>query len=201
MCVSKWKKHYDLWLDQFEIHPIWLSVKDVENGKKHMDVVRKQVQRLLNFYCILLWVHFLGVLLMNYDKYFSELAFHLMHTGSLLLSISIIAILSKFKLAVIDYTTLFVVSIRIISTFLVLNQVESKMPGFDLIDKKELNFTIPFIAAPALILACVNFKLDLLTTIPLTLISSYIMTQRSYDPADDNMACFQNSDVQAGVLS
>ncbi len=41
MCVSKWKKHYDLWLDQFEIHPIWLSVKDVENGKKHMDVVRK----------------------------------------------------------------------------------------------------------------------------------------------------------------
>ena len=75
------------------------------------------------------------------------------------------------------------------------------MPGFDLIDKKELSFSIPFIAAPALILACVNFKLDVLTTIPLTLISSYIMTQRAFDPADDNMACFENSDKQGVVLS
>ena len=165
-----------------------------------MNEMRKQVQRLIKFYCILLWVHLFFVLALNRNKHFSEIAFLVMHNATLALSITILALTSKFRLAIIDYGPLFVVSIRIISTFLVLYLVESKMPGFDLIDKKELNFSIPFIAAPSLILACVNFKLDLLTTVPLTLISTWIMTQRTFDTADDNMACFKNSEAQGVIL-
>ena len=194
------KKHYDLWLDQFEIHPIWLSVKDAENDKKHMDEIRKQVQREVNFICIVHWIHCIFITMTSYQKSFNELALFIMNHGSLTVSLTILALLGRFRLSIIDYGTLFVVSVRIVETFLVLYFIESETPGFDLIDKKELNDSIPFIAAPALVLACCNFKLDVLITAPLTLISTWIVTQRVFDTADDNMACFKKPELYGGIL-
>ncbi len=75
------------------------------------------------------------------------------------------------------------------------------MPGFDLIDKKELNYSIPSLAGPGLVLACCNFKLDVLITVPLTLTSTYIATELAFDSADDNMACFKNPDTYANLFN
>ncbi len=75
------------------------------------------------------------------------------------------------------------------------------MPGFDLIDKKELNYSIPSLAGPGLVLACCNFKLDVLITVPLTLTSTYIATELAFDSADGNMACFKNPDTYANLFN
>ena len=200
MNLSKLKNHYNLWLDQFEIHPLWLSVKDAENEKKYMDEIRRQVQRLMNFICIVHWIHCILYSMINYKKSFSELALVILHHGSLTASLTMVVLLGKCRLALIDYTTLLVTSIRVMETFLVLYFIDSEMPGFDLVDKKELNDSIPSVAAPALVLACCNFKMDLLITAPITLISTWLVTQRAFANTDDNMACFKNADTYAGFL-
>lgn len=200
MSLSKLKNHYNRWLDQFEIHPIWLSVKDKENDKKYMDEIRRQVQRLVHFICIMHWIHCTLISMLSYKKSFSELALFIMHHGSLTVSLTIIALLGKIRLAFMDYACLFVMIVRIVETFLILYFIDSKTPGFDLIDKKELNDSIVMIAAPALVLACCNFKLDVLITTPLTMISAWIVTQRAFDTQDDNMACFKNPDTYAVLL-
>ena len=121
--------------------------------------------------------------------------------GSLTVSLTIVVLISKFRLAFIDYGMLSIVSIRVAVTFLILYFIDSEMTGFDLIDKKQLNNSIPSVAGPALVLACCNFKLDLLITAPLTLISTYIVTERAFDPADDNMACFKDPAAFTNFLS
>ncbi len=127
------------------------------------------------------------------------MALLIMNHGSLTVSLTILALLAQYRLATMDYCTLFVIGVRIVETFLVLYFIESEVPGFDLIDKKELHDGIPFIASPALVLACCNFKLDVLITAPITLVSTWIVTKRVFDTADDNMACFKKPDTYGGI--
>ena len=123
-----------------------------------MDEIRRQVHRLIKFICIAHWIHCILTLMINYKKSFREQALFTMHHGSLTISLTICVLLGKCRLALTDYTTLIVTGTRVAETFLVLYFIDSEMPGFDLVDKKELNDSIPSVAAPALVLACCNFK-------------------------------------------
>ena len=55
-------------------------------------------------------------------------------------------LVSKIKLALIDYAVVFVIGVRCIETFIVLHLIKAKTPGFEMFDKKDLADSISFIA-------------------------------------------------------
>lgn len=107
----------------------------------------------------------------------------------------------RINLAFCDYITLFMVSVRIAITFLVLHWIESETQGFDLIDKKEMNDSIPLVAIPALIMSFSGWPVNLLISAPLSVISVAIATHMSFSIDEDNMACYVHPDPYAARMS
>ena len=97
-----------------------------------------------------------------------------MHSGSISVSLIIVCLLIKLKLSLVDYALVCFIGVRCMETFLVLHLIETNAPGFDLIDKKELSDSIPFIAGPGMILAICNYKFDLLFTTPMTFVCTIL---------------------------
>jgi len=111
---------------------------------------------------------------MNYDTSFNEQALFIMHSGSVSVNLIVVCILIKIKLRLVDFALVCIIGVRCIETFLVLHLIEINAPGFDLIDKKELSDSIPFIASPGMILAICNYKFDLLFTTPMTFLCTIL---------------------------
>lgn len=141
------------------------------------------------------------VLGLDFNKSFSEQALFICHIGSLSASFTIVALVSKIRLSFIDYTSLFIIIVRIIETFLILHLIEQHSPGFTLIDKKELSDSIQFVASPALILAICNFKFNLFLVLPMVLVFSVIAIQRTLTVQGENLACFVNPEGYANSMS
>ena len=94
-----------------------------------------------------------------------------MQIGSLSANLLVFSILSRIKLKSIDYVMLSIIVVRCIVTFLLFKFSIENKPGFENIDLKVLNDSIIFIFLPTLQLAVVNWKFDLLLTVPLAIAS------------------------------
>ena len=64
-----------------------------------------------------------------------------------------------------------IVGMRITVTLLVLHLIATNVQGFELIDPKQMHDSISSNAYAAICIATVNWKLDLLVSIPITIIS------------------------------
>ena len=63
------------------------------------------------------------------------------------------------------------VGVRIVLTLLVLHWISTDVQGFELIDPKQMHDSIRSLAFAAIFFATVNWKFDILVTIPITIVS------------------------------
>ena len=124
-----------------------------------------------------------------------------MQIGSLTASLTILSLAMKVNLVFADFIALFLLSVRIAITFLIFHLIESGTQGFDRIDLKEMNDSIPFSALPALLTSFCGWRINLLISAPLTIILSAIATQKSFSMSDDNMTCYVNPDPYANRMA
>lgn len=61
--------------------------------------------------------------------------------------------------------------------------------------------SITIIAAPAIIGATINWKLDLLVSIPITIIATALSQQQSFSVENDNMSCYAMPEEQANRMT
>ena len=121
--------------------------------------------------------------------------------GSLTASLTILTLAMKVNLIFTDFITLFLLSVRIAITFLIFHLIESGTQGFDLIDPKEMNDSISFVALSALMVSFCGWKINLLISAPLTIILSAVATQKSFSMSDDNMTCYLYPDPYANRMA
>ncbi len=107
----------------------------------------------------------------------------------------------KFNLAFTDYVTLALISVRVTSTFILLHLIKSGTQGFELIDIKEINDSIPFVSITALLVSICGWRLNLLVSAPLAVFSSSIVVKESLSTNDDNMACYERPELIASRMS
>ena len=107
----------------------------------------------------------------------------------------------KVNLACTDYITLALISVRVAATFSLLHLIKSGTQGFELIDLKEINDSIPFVSITALLVSVCGWRLNLLVSAPLAIISSMIAVNESLSTSDDNMACYERPGLIAGRMS
>ena len=139
----------------------------------------------------------------SYNKSFREQASYITSLGSSVLALTFLWLAIKVNLAFTHYITLVMLSVRIIRTFVVLHLIESGAEGFDLIDKKEMDSSIPMIAVPALLASFCGWRVNLLISTPLSILTTYVATYKSYSVIDDenNMSCYLVPDSYAYKMS
>lgn len=91
--------------------------------------------------------------------------------------------------------------VRVTETFLILYFIEEGVSGFELVDKKELYDSISFIATPALFLACCNLRVNVFTTVPMTLFCTVYVMQLTLSKKDGNLSCYVKTDGFANTMS
>jgi len=85
-------------------------------------------------------------------------------------------IVMKIKTASADFVPLVMISVRVGTTFLLFYLVSVGAKGFELVDKKELHSSIPFVAMPVLFFTFDNMFLNFAITIPVVLIGTVLAT-------------------------
>ena len=58
-------------------------------------------------------------------------------------------LLIKLRLSLVNYALFIIVGVRCIGVFLIMHLIDVSAPGFELIEKKDLKFAIPFVTLPA----------------------------------------------------
>lgn len=117
--------------------------------------------------------------------------------GSITLTVSLIFLLSKISLAVIDFATIMIVSTRAVLIFAIFSMIGNGVTAFEQVDLKQLADGINFVAFPAMLLFAINWKVEIFLTVPTFLISIYYCLQLAYAQEDGNLACFINADELA----
>ena len=146
MCVNNLIQRYNAWVNQKQMHPIWLQLKDQEMQSKYDLWLHNYIQWFIKFAFIYNCAYLVIALILNFDKSFSKQVLFIVHLGSLTASLLLAWLVSKLKLCLIDYAFAIIVGVRCIETFLVLHLIEAKTPGFEMIDKKDLVDSIVIIA-------------------------------------------------------
>ena len=124
-----------------------------------------------------------------------------MQLGSAIFSLTVYVIVCKFIPRLAGFLLFWNAGIRIAITFLLFHMISEGAEGFELIDPKELNDSIPFMTMPLLITACANWRFDILVSVPLVFISTVVAAQQAFKAEDDNMACYKQADLYAGKMS
>ena len=99
-----------------------------------------------------------------------------MQFGSLTVTLTIWWFALKVYSALTGYTVMFLVGVRGAITFLILHLIEIGAHGFEQIDQKEMDDSIPFVAIPALLASCCNWRVNLVLGAPMTILLSTIAT-------------------------
>ena len=99
------------------------------------------------------------------------------------------------------YAMLILMTVRISVTLLELHFITQNFSGYELIDKKEISDSIPFLATPAMILAICNFKFNMFLTVPMVFASTVYVIQVTLSAQDDNLSCFKKPDFYANTMS
>ena len=190
MCVNNLIQRYNAWVNQKHMHPIWLQLKDQEMQSKYDLWLRNYFQWLVKMAFFSHLAYFVGGLILNYDKSFSEQTLFIMHLGSFTASQLVAWLISLWKLTLIDYSVIICAFVRCFETLLVLHLIEAKSPGFESIEKKDLADSIMIILQPCFILAFSSIKLNVSITAPFGIFCLCYSLQLVYSTADDNLACF-----------
>ena len=125
--------------------------------------------------CVFGWIYFIFNVAINQHEVFDKKVAFFMHIGSLAVCLTIICLVAKFKRAILDYALVLLLTVRCISAFVILRKVQNGVTGFEKVDLKEQTHAIPSLAVPAFILACCNFKFNVLFTFPLTIFCIFLV--------------------------
>ena len=184
-----------------QIHPIWLQLKEKETQERFDSWLRKKIYFGIMVITILASISFVIKGIQDREKPFNQKALYTIQTGSQTLTLLILWLGMKVNLAFTDYITFTLIGVRIISTFALLHLIKSGTPGFELIDRKEINDSIPFVSITALLVSTCGWRLNLLISAPMAIVSSVIAVNDSLSTSDDNMACYETPEPIAGRMS
>ena len=140
--------------------------------------------------CAFGWTFFIFNVAVNEPNKFDKKVDFIIHFGSSAVALTIITLVAKFKRAIVDYTLVLLLTVRCISAFFLLRQLQDGNPNFEQIDLKEQTNAIPSLAVPAFILACCNFKFDVLFTFPMTILCIFLVDRQAMTPENDNLSCY-----------
>ena len=140
--------------------------------------------------CAFSWTYFLINVAFTDPKAFDKKVDFVVYYGSLEVTLTIICLVAKFKRAIVDYALVLLLSVRCISTFVLIHQLQDGVTGFEKINLKEQTHAIPSLAVPAFILACSNFKFDVLFTFPMTILCIFLVDMQALTPENDNLSCY-----------
>ena len=115
--------------------------------------------------------------------------------------LTILCLVAKFKRAIVDYTLVLLLTVRCITAFVLLRLLQDRATGFEQIDLKEQTHAIPSFAVPAYILACCNFKFNVLFTFPMTIVCIFLVDRQAMTPENDNLSCYVDPETQATKTS
>ena len=96
---------------------------------------------------------------------------------------------ASFKVSICDYMALLCTLTRVVTVFAKFKLKADGYESFQFDPKGELK-TMYFLNCEALFLLQVNWKTDLLTTIPLLAVNNSIIVSFAYTETDKNMECF-----------
>ena len=73
--------------------------------------------------CAFSWVYFIFFVAFNDPKEFDKKVDFVIHFGSITVALTILCLVAKFKRVIVDYTLVLLLTVRCISTFVVLRQL------------------------------------------------------------------------------
>ena len=115
--------------------------------------------------------------------------------GSVIIVLTIIFLISLLTLAIFDLSNIIVIVTRILIAFTMVNMMENEHPLFQGYDPKSMSGSISFVAIPVILCTTINWRIDLLLTAPIMVVSELLMFQRAFTPANDNIMCFLGIDT------
>ena len=144
----------------------------------------------LKILCIIGWTSVIIYMALSFSQTLSKYVLNLINYGSFAVSVSIISLIGKFRKAFLDYSLVLLLTVRCISTFIILHLVQNKVSGFELVDLKDLSIAIPIIAVPGFSIAFSNFKFNVLFTAPMTILCIFLVNKQALTEENDNVSCF-----------
>ena len=183
------------------IHPIWLDVEDKEIQSRFEHWARQNLSTSILIGCIIQSIWFIAPVIMKAKKPFNEQALFIIQAGSLAATFAAITLAIKINQKVVEFSFMALVGVRIAVTFLVLHLIATEVEGFELIDPKQMQDSILSLAVPAVCLSTISWKLDLLVSIPITMISAALVQQQAFSVENDNMSCFVQPESEANRMS
>ena len=124
----------------------------------------------LKIYLIFLWTLLVYIILSRWDT-LDKQALTLMQYGTFTLNATLLFLLSKWKLWVIDIAVLTLLVFRCLITYLLFKFTLDARPGFEHIDIKELQDSVVFTFLPSLIIVSCNWKIDSLLSFPISVLA------------------------------
>ena len=113
------------------------------------------------------WAFFVIGLIYHYDKSFDEQVPFWAFMVAAVDIINIMCLAIKCKRVLADYLVFVIMAARCTYTLV--------LTFYDIVDPKELSLWIPILAGPLLAIAICNVKLDLLVTVPMTIICTILV--------------------------
>ena len=121
----------------------------------------------------------------NYDESFDSQVAALMLTLSSPCSLLVICLAMKYKLALADYSVIFLLAVRCSYTLLIVN-FQERISGFEEVDVMEMSEYLILSAQCLYATLICNYKLDVLVTAPMILASIVLINQRDSKMHDDD---------------
>jgi len=199
MCCQKLQKSRNrcrAWLNQ-PVHPLWLRIKDKELMNEFNKTKRAGVAKAWTYCAGMHWIYAVIFVLMRFGSMEAQGLFFLQFM-SITVSLTIVTVMSKLIPASMDFTCMFLIGVRIVITIMLFNLVDSDSLTFKSIDRKALHDSLTFIALPSFAIGSINWKMDVLTTFPITLVLQVYFTRMAFTTADGNMECYRVPEVIAG---
>ena len=145
----------------------------------------------------MLWIYFALIMVSRRDK-LDEQALTILQLGTVTINTTLIWLLSKWKLWCLDISTLSILVVRCVITWLLFKFTLEGQSGFSSIDIKQLQDSVIFVALPALLLTSCNWQIDLILTAPILLVSNTITVMSAFSTEGNNMECYADPDSVGG---
>ena len=130
-----------------------------------------------------------------------EQALTFLQLSTVTINATLLWLLSKWKLWIVDTCTLSVLTVRCIMTWLLFKFTSEGRSGFEHIDIKQLQDSVIFVALPTLLLTNCNWQIDLILTAPILIISNSWTVMSAFSTEGNNMECYADPDSVGGQMS
>ena len=103
MCIQRLRKRYNTWVNQHEIHPIWLSLKDSKMQAKYTKELRTHILKIMKIVTAFAVVFVIISLIQNSDKTSEEQIQGLLRFTPLIPVLTFTFLAIKWKPVLADY--------------------------------------------------------------------------------------------------